>query len=135
MSQENVEMVRAAIEAWNRGDWDAALKDAAADFVLDSSMNMGEWRGVHRGADEVKRAWRAFAEPWQDVRLEIREFIEVGEESVITRQAARFIGRDGIELPGPTRSGWLWRFRDGKVVSVATYNDLDDALEAAGLSE
>ena len=49
MSEENVEMIRSAIEAWSRGDWDDALKDAEPDFALDNSMNLGEWRGVHRG--------------------------------------------------------------------------------------
>jgi hypothetical protein len=29
MSQENVEIVRASIDGWNRRDWDVALKDAA----------------------------------------------------------------------------------------------------------
>jgi ketosteroid isomerase-like protein len=135
MSRENVEMISAAMDAWNRGDWDEALKDAAPDFVLDNSMNKGEWRGVHRGPDEVKRAWHTLTEPWQSVRIEISEFIEAGRGVVVTRQAGRFIGRDGIELPGPARSGWLWRIRDGKLVYVATYNDLDDALEAAGLRE
>ena len=42
MSEENVEMIRAAMEAWNRRDWDEALKNAAPDFVLDNSMNAGE---------------------------------------------------------------------------------------------
>ena len=46
MSQENVEMIRAAMEAWNRGDWDEALKDAAPGFELDNSSSAGEWRGV-----------------------------------------------------------------------------------------
>ena len=128
-------MIRAAMEAWNRRDWDEALKDAAPDFVLDNSMNAGEWRGVHRGPDEVKRTWGMLTEPWQSVRIEVIEFIEAKEGVVVTRQKARFVGRDGIELPGPTRSGWLWTIRDGKLASLATYNDLDEALEAAGLSE
>jgi ketosteroid isomerase-like protein len=37
MSQENVEIVRAAINAYNRGDWDAVLKNAAPDFEYDLS--------------------------------------------------------------------------------------------------
>ena len=40
MSQENVEMIRASLEAWNRCDWDEALKDAAPDFVLDERGGM-----------------------------------------------------------------------------------------------
>jgi len=85
--------------------------------------------------DEVKRTWGMLTEPWQSVRIEVIEFIEAKEGVVVTRQKARFVGRDGIELPGPTRSGWLWTIRDGKLASLATYNDLDEALEAAGLSE
>ena len=135
MSQENVEMIRAAMEAWNRGAWDEALKDAAPGFELDNSSSAGEWRGVHRGADQAKRMWEAFLEPWQSVRIEVSEFIEADEGVVVTRQKAHFVGRDGIELPGPTRSGWLWTIRDGKLAHLAIYNDLDEALEAAGLSE
>jgi ketosteroid isomerase-like protein len=135
MSQENVEIVRAAMEAWNRGDWDGTLKHTAPDFVLDNSMNSGDWRGVHRGADDVKRAWGLLTEAWQSVRIEVSEFIEADEGVVVTRQKAHFVGRDGIVLPGPTRSGWLWKLRAGKIVFVATYNDLNEALEAAGLSE
>ena len=40
---------------------------------------------------------------------------------MVTRQKARFVGRDGIELPGPTRSGWLWKIRDGKLAYLAVY--------------
>ena len=77
----------------------------------------------------------ALTEAWQSVRIEISEFIEADEGVVVTRQKAHFVGRDGIELPGPTRSGWLWKLRVGKIVFVATYNDLDEALQAAGLRE
>src|SRR5215213_256693 len=31
---ENVEKIRTSLNAWSRGDWDAALKDAASDMVL-----------------------------------------------------------------------------------------------------
>ena len=135
MSKENVEIVRAAMDAWNRGDWDETLKHGAPDIVLDNSMNAGEWRGVHQGPEQVKRAFQMLTEAWHSVHIEISEFIEADEGVLVTRQKARFVGRDGIELPGPTRSGWLWKLRAGKIVFVATYNDLDEALEAAGLQE
>jgi ketosteroid isomerase-like protein len=34
-------IVRAAIDAWNRGDWDAVLKDAAPDFEFDLLRAVG----------------------------------------------------------------------------------------------
>jgi ABC-type amino acid transport system permease subunit len=36
MSQENVEIIKAAIAAVNRGNWDAALSYAAPDLVTAS---------------------------------------------------------------------------------------------------
>jgi ketosteroid isomerase-like protein len=46
MPQENVEMVRAALEAINRGDTDAAFKNAAPDFTFDLTRVIGTDRGV-----------------------------------------------------------------------------------------
>jgi len=135
MSEENVEKVRAGLNAWSRGDWDAALKDAAPDVVLDNSTNAGEWRGVHHGAEEIKRMWGLFTEPWERVEIELTDVIESRNDRVVTSTQARFYGRDGIELPGPTRSGWIWEFRDGLLVRLTVFNDLRDALEATGLSE
>src|SRR3954454_17680010 len=132
MSKENFETVRAAMDAWNRGDWDEALKAAAPDVQLDNSSNTGEWRGVHRGPDEVKGMWKKFVEPWESVRFEIDEFIDAGEH-VVTRQTAQFTGRDGIQVE--THTGWFWTFHHGVLTSLFASNELDDALEAAGLRE
>jgi ketosteroid isomerase-like protein len=62
---QKIEIIRAALDAWNRGDWDGALKDATPDFEFDNSTVTGEWHGVHKGPDEVKRMWATFAEPWR----------------------------------------------------------------------
>jgi ketosteroid isomerase-like protein len=135
MSEEKVEKVRAAFAAWSRGDCDAALKDTTPDCVIDNSTAIGEWRGVHRGHDAIRRMWERVTEPWEKIEMEVNEVIEARDDLVVTSARTRFVGRDGIELPGATRSGWVWRFRDGQVVHLAYYNSLDDALEAAGLSE
>jgi ketosteroid isomerase-like protein len=133
VSQRNVEVVRAALETWSRGDWDAALRDTAPDVVVDNSTAIGEWRGVHRGPEEIRRMWERLTEPWEKVEMEITEVIEARDDLVVASTRARFVGRDGIELPGPTRPGWVFRFRDGKIGHVAFFNSLDDALVAAGL--
>jgi len=135
MPEENVEKIRTSLKAWSSGDWDTALKDAAPDMVLDNSTNDGEWRGVHQGAEEIKRMWGLFTEPWDRVEIELADVIDSRNDRVVTSTQARFHGRDGIELPGPTRSGWIWEFRDGLLVRLTVFNDLRDALEATGLSE
>jgi ketosteroid isomerase-like protein len=131
MSQENVETVLAAMDAWNRGDWDEALKDAAPDVEWDASTNSGEWRGVHRGHDQVRQLWRSFLEPWESLRIEIDEVIDAGDH-VVTCQTGHLRGRDGIEVT--TRTSWVWTFRDGVVTHVEAFNERE-ALDAAGLSE
>lgn len=54
MSQENVEIVRGVIDAFNRGDWDSALKPAAPDFVFDNSRALGEQRGIYTSKEQVR---------------------------------------------------------------------------------
>lgn len=43
----------------------------------------------------------------------------------------RFRGRDGIEVKAQTTN--LWEFRDGAVERIVLYQELDEALRAAGL--
>ena len=47
MSQENVELVRTGIDAYNRRDLNALLQHMASDFVFDMSRAIGPQRGVY----------------------------------------------------------------------------------------
>ena len=129
MSDENVETVRAAIEALSRGDWDAALNDTAPDIEFDSTRDLGEWRGVYKGPAQVKKALERFAESWDSIRLDLDEVIDAGDE-IVSRHTATFTGRDGIRV---TVDGtFLWRFRDGAITHLVTFREFEDALEATG---
>ena len=131
MSQENVEIVRASIDAWNRGDWDAALKDAAPGFEFDFSRSVGPGRAVY-SLDQMRRYFDEFVEPWEALRLEVDEFIEAGEH-VVMPNTLHAQGRDGIEVQA--RAAWVWTIRDRSVERICFYQDRQDALEAVGLSE
>src|SRR3954466_2770093 len=131
MSQENMEIVRRAWDAWNRGDWDEWRSYLSPDIELDASA-IGEWRGAYRGLDQLERAIRQFSEPWKSVRIEIDELIDAGEH-IVQRGAAHFVGRDGIEVQA--KGAYCWTFRDGVIIRGLFSNEFDDALEAAGLSE
>ena len=131
MSQENVEIARASIEAYNRMDWDAALKDASPGFECDLSRAVGPQHDVYR-LDQMRRFWSEFAESWESVRIEPHEFIEAGEHVVVplTMQTR---GRDGIEVQA--RVTWTWTILDGALVRLCMYQDRQQALEAVGLTE
>ena len=56
MSQENVEIVKAAIDAVNREDWDAAFQDAAPGFELDMSRGLGLMKGMYQERQDALEA-------------------------------------------------------------------------------
>jgi ketosteroid isomerase-like protein len=130
MSQENVELVRAWIDALNRGEVDAVLKDATPDFELDFSRAIGPQRGVF-GLTEVGGIWDYFTDAFESVRIEPHEFIDAGE-CVIVPWTAHMVGRDGIQVQA--RTTWTWTIREGAAKRLCMYQERDEALEAAGLS-
>ena len=131
MSQENVEIIRAFFEAYNREDFDAALKDAAPAFVLDFSRSLGPYRGEYR-LEQIRDLFAEINETFDSVRFEAHDFIDAGE-GVVVPVTTHFRGRDGIEVQA--RVTHLWTIRDGAVTSVSLYQELPKALEAVGLRE
>src|SRR6476660_8609467 len=109
MSQENVEIVKAAIDAYNRGDLDAAVKDAAPDYELDLSRAVGVDRGVYT-LRQQRRLWEEFRQAWESDQIGADEFIDAGEH-VVTPFTNHLRGRDGVEVEA--RGVWVWTSRDG----------------------
>jgi ketosteroid isomerase-like protein len=132
MSRENVEIVRVAFDAWNRGDHDTLLGlwDEEAEFYpLRAQL---EGRAYH-GRDGLRRFIVELAEDWEEVRFEVDEVREAGGQLVAF---GRFLARgkaSGIELNVPL--GLVGVVRDKKVVYSRFFSDPADALEAAGQRE
>ena len=131
MSQENVEIVEANIDAYNREDWDAFLKDAAPGFEMDFSRAIGPWRGVF-GLDQIRRVVAEFRETWESTRMEPHEFIEAGD-LVVMHSTMHVKGRGGIEVV--SRAAFVLTIRNGAIERVTLYQERQDALEDLGLSE
>jgi ketosteroid isomerase-like protein len=129
MSQENVEMVRSAFEAFARQDMDTALKAAAPDFALDLSQAVGMDRDIY-DADQWRRLVGEFASAWESVRWELDEFIDAGDH-VVTPFTNELLGRDGIKVTA--RGFWVWTIRDATIARICLYQERQEALEAVGL--
>ena len=132
MSHENVEIVRALVNATNRGDMDAVFKDAAPDVEYDLSRAVGPQQGLFRGLDEARRVAEEFSDAWESLHYEIEEFIEA-DAHVVTPFTNHLRGRDGIEVQA--RAVWVFTIDDGTITHVALYQERQEALETAGLSE
>jgi ketosteroid isomerase-like protein len=131
MSQENMEIVRECCEAFDRGDYAAALAVFDPDVEYDLT-HFPEGR-IYHGPDGIREAFRIWMGTWENYRQE-RDFIDAGGETVLlpTREFGR--GKNsGLELSRETVG--VWTLRDGKVVHIRFYSTRAEALEAAGLSE
>ena len=131
MSQENVEIVQAAYDAFNRGDLDDSLKDAAPDCVLDWSRGVGPNAGVYK-LDQMRSFFGDFTDTFESVRIDPGVFIEAGDD-VVVHQTSYIRGRQGVEATA--RVSLVWTCRGGAIVRICLFQQQQDALEAVGLSE
>jgi ketosteroid isomerase-like protein len=133
MSHENVELVRRAYEAFNRGDLDGMFAHAAPTFEYRATGVIPGAAGVYRGPEEYRRFlerwWGEFEEP----EVDVHEFIDAGDQVLVS---LTFRGRgkqSGVETHW---SLWqLWTARAGKVVRGQGFTNREAALEAVGLRE
>lgn len=134
MSQANVEMVRDAAAAFNRGDLDTWVESWADDIDYRAIEGALDDRGAMHG----KEAVRAYAQDWlatfDGFSSEPIELIDAGEDRVIA--VTRISGRaklSGVETDLTYAA--LYTIRDGKIARGREYWTKEQALEAAGLSE
>ena len=130
VSEENVDKIRAWIEAYNRRDFDTALKhfDPDIDWVLPEHQSSDSGRGTAA----VLRFFQGIDETFDDLWLEPQEFVDAGD-MVATR--LRHHGRSksaGIELDTELYHE-VATFRDGVIVRMEYVTSWPAALEAAGV--
>ena len=132
MSQENVEIVQRSIAAYNRRDFEALRELSRAELEVDWSASRGLEAGVYRGLEEVLCFYQGFVDTFEQVDVEPNRFIKSGD-SVIVPNTAYVRGRDGIETVA--RSALIFEVRGGLIARICLYQEMHEALEAAGLSE
>ena len=133
MSEENVEMVRRAIDAWNRGDWDEALKDVAPEAEYTPTGALPERTGVVRGTEAFKDFFDWVRREFAEGHAEVGEVIDAGD-TVVGSVTLSGRGRQS----GAAASWTIWEVvtvKGGKIVRGQAFTDKHDALEAAGLRE
>ena len=131
MSDEDVRVVRSLIDSFNRGELDRALERASADWVWDWSNAMGPLQGVYRGREEVRGAWEAFREAWDEVQWHPQETIDIGRGKVVIVNHARMRGKgSGVDVDAV--GVFLFTVERGEIVRVKLYQSKEDALAEGG---
>jgi uncharacterized protein len=137
MSQENVEIVRQAIEANRSDDVEANIETIVALSAPDSEytrVTAAVEPQTYRGHDGIRRYFSDMADSWKEWRIEAQEIRDIGPDRVVATIRFRAIGR-GSGVPIDAQLGYVAALSDGRVVHARTYPSRAEALEAVGLSE
>ena len=135
MSQENVEAAREAIDALNRGDFDAMLAFVSPDVVWEALEGVAGIGELYRGRAEV-REWLALMLKNMEggIHAEIEQMADLGAERVFVavNLTAR---RRGSGVPFEYRTWQILCFSDGLITRRQVFWTRAEALRTAGLSE
>ena len=132
MSEENVEVVRRAFDAYHREGLDGMLRYLDPEIEWTTTGAFLE-AATYRGHEGVRRYLGAMIDEFDDLRNTPEEFIDAGEQVVVTTRASgrgRLSGAP-VELPMAAVS----LVKDGRIIRIRNYREKAEALKAAGLSE
>jgi ketosteroid isomerase-like protein len=132
MSQENVEVVQRQIEALNRGDWEGSIEGIDPEIEWMVARQHPASRTV-RGLDELREYRADWDQMLEGLTFEAEEIVDRDDLVVAVGRIKGTGSGSGAETEVPI--AFVSRFRHGLVVRVEEYLDLEEALEAAGLSE
>jgi len=132
VSQENVEIVRRAVDAYRSGDikFPLAFYDPDVEFDVTYARPEG---GVFRGRHGLEEGVQAWVERWAEYRFEVEEIIDAGDRVLMILREFGRGEQSRIEVNQHTF--WVSTFRNGKIVRAELFSDRDRALKASGLRE
>ncbi len=129
MSQVNVELVRRGVDA---RDVEALVGLCSPRFEMHATGVVGE--PVHyRGADGIRQYFLDVAEHWAAFDFQIEQIHDRGDQVlVIGRRTAR--GRaSGVDVA--SREAFVVALEQGRITSLRSFRDPEQALDAVGLAE
>jgi ketosteroid isomerase-like protein len=132
MSQENVEIARRGIYAFNASDIDLFTALTTPDFEWSPSMVAIEGQ-VFRGSEGIRAYFASLSGAWEEFLIVPGRFRDLTDLVIML---GRLTGRGrNSGVPVNAALGMVFDFRGGKIARIRGYLDHGEALEAAGLTE
>src|SRR5687767_12053260 len=117
MSQENVEIVRAANDAFLAGDVEAALDALDPEIEWHATVGGIDEGRVYHGRDQVVQAFADYFAVWERMEMRADKYIDAGGDEVVVFHHEVAKGRESGALV-ETDTGTVQTVRDGKIVRV-----------------
>ena len=128
MSGENLKLAHAVIDAVEVRDADALVELTHPEVEWQSKFVVSGTAGGYRGHDGIREYIQDMNDAWGLVRLEVESELWVGDLVVFVGRIQTRGNESGVE--SETESGYLLKFRDGKLVRFAPFSDPEQKLEA-----
>jgi ketosteroid isomerase-like protein len=126
VAQGDVERLRGAYKAFNERGVEAILERLAPEFQVRDRESSPD-RETRLGKQGIKELFDSYMEAFDAMRLEPEEFIEAGDEIVVSLyQLVRGKG-SGAEVIG--RVAHVWTMREGTAHRLRIFADKERALE------
>jgi ketosteroid isomerase-like protein len=131
MSEENVEIVRRWIQAFNRGGAETALRfmDPEVEWTTTGAFLEA---GTYRGHEGILGYLGRLADEFEQFQTEPGELIAAGDRVVVPVRVTGRGKRSGAAVDLTMTMVVL--LRDGEIVSIRNFTEKSEALGAAGLS-
>jgi ketosteroid isomerase-like protein len=129
LSRQNVDTIRAILDAFNRGDMQGFLAMCDADIEWDLSRRLIDPQ-KYRGHEGVKKFFEQLLEAWEEApSMKAEELIDAGDRVVAF---VRVQGRGkGSGAAVEARIAQVWTIRDQKAIRLEYFGDRAEALAAA----
>jgi ketosteroid isomerase-like protein len=130
MTDENVDIIRRSWAAWMERDMDRAAADWDDEIVWDITRHEDAPDTVHHGIAEVMEMIAGWLAVFSAYELTVERYEPYGDNVLLL---LRRRGRDRLSGDNVDRfAAHVWTVRDGKVVYIRSYSDIDEGRRAAG---
>jgi len=132
VAERDIEILRASFDAFNRGDYDAALSGVSADVEFEPPGD-APLPTAYQGHEGAKRFWGSMRDVFDEFRSEPEEIVDAGRGRYVVPVTERFRTK-GSQPEIVESNAIVFTMTDGKVVRVQIFTDRAKAFEAVGLS-
>jgi len=133
MSQENVEIVRRGIDAFNHRNVDVLVTLVTPDFAWFPALpGLVEGDG-YRGRDGIEMYFEEISNTWDELRVLGGEFRDLGDRVVVLGRTEGRGRGSGVQVDAPLAA--VYDLRGGQMWRVRAYLDHSEALRVAGWVE
>jgi uncharacterized protein len=131
MSQQNVEIVQTAFDAYLRGDLPAMLERFASDVVVTTRPDQPDVRDFH-GHDGLMQQLTEWVDTWDGFSIEILRIRDAGDLVIVIAREHGQGTRSGVPMDDEVT--FVFTVEGAKVMRWQMFGSEPEAVKAVGLA-